>query len=285
VASIHPTAVVDSRAEISSGVSIGPFCVIEPDVTIGPECQLASHVVIKRGTQLGKGNVISEGAVLGGKPQHLQAGDQIGGLRVGCDNVIRENVTIHCALGQNDVTRIGDRNLLMVNSHVAHDCHLEDHVILANNVMLAGHVKVESRAYLAGAAGVHQFCRIGQLAMVGGQAHLSQDVPPFLMVDGISSEAVGLNRIGLKRAGFTTDQVNELKEAYRLIYRSGMPWTELVERLRVEFPDGPGAAYHVFFQDVRRGIIRERRRPPKSMIRLFPNEQDDKQPHPIRNAS
>lgn len=285
VANIHPTAVVEPGAVLAADVRIGPFCVIESGVNIESGCVLASHVVIKRGTQLGKNNQVSEGAVLGGKPQHLRAGEQVGRLRVGDGNTIRENVTIHCGLSGEDVTVVGDHNLLMVNAHIAHDCQIGSHVILANNVMIAGHVTVEDRAYISGAAGVHQFCRVGQLAMVGGQAHLSQDVPPFMLVDGISSKIVGLNRVGLKRGGYSDDDIQQLKSAYRLIYRSGATWPRLLAQLEADFPSGPAAAYAEFFRDVTRGIVQERRGPARSTLRIFAADGEAESQAALRNAS
>ncbi len=148
-------------SEIATDVSIGPFCVIEAGVVIEEGCQLASHVVIKTGTSLGKNNTVSESAILGGRPQHLRAGTRVGKLRIGEGNLIREHVTIHCGLGEEDSTVVGNQNLIMVNAHVAHDCNIGSHTVLTNNVMIAGHVSIGDRAYLSGAAGIHQFCRIG----------------------------------------------------------------------------------------------------------------------------
>jgi UDP-N-acetylglucosamine acyltransferase len=284
VSNIHPTAIVDPRAEIASDVTIGPFCVIEGDVVIESGCRLASRVSVRGSTHLGMNNEVSEGVTLGGKPQHLRAGSQIGGLKIGSGNMIRENATIHCGLAKGDMTTIGDNNLIMVNAHIAHDCHVGSHVILANNVMVAGHVTIENRAYLSGAAGVHQFCRIGQLAMVGGQSHLSQDVPPFVMVDGISHYVVGLNRVGLRRNGFPEKDITALKAAYRLIYRSGLSWVEMLEQLRTQFPTGPAAVYFEFLKDVKRGIVRERRSPVRSIIRIHSDADEDAGDAKIRNA-
>ena len=160
---------------------------------------------------------------------------------IGAGNTIRENVTIHRALVTEHATTIGDNCLLMVCSHVAHDCRLGNNVIVTNNGMLAGHVHVDDRAYISGAAGVHQFCRVGTLAMVGGQAHIVQDVPPYVTIDGLSSLVVGLNKIGLRRAGYDQATIQELMAAYRVIYRSGLRWTELLEQLRTRFPTGPAA--------------------------------------------
>jgi len=266
--SIHPLAVVSPEAEIGPHVHIGPFSIVEPDVTIGPQCILEGHVVVKAGTTLGPDNHVLEGAVLGGFPQHVHMPDSPGRVIIGSGNTIRENVTVHRALEADNLTVIGDHNLLMVNSHVAHDCRLGNHTIITNNAMLAGHVTVEDRAYISGAAGIHQFCRIGTLAMVGGQAHLPKDVPPFVTVDGLSSLVVGLNQIGLRRAGFDREAVRQLKAAYRVIYRSGLAWAEILKRLKSEFPDGPAAEFYRFLSTTSRGIVSERRGPSGATIKL-----------------
>jgi UDP-N-acetylglucosamine acyltransferase len=286
MASIHPTAVVDSQAEIASDVSIGPFCVIEAGVTIEKGCQIASHAVVKTGTSMGENNVVSEGAVLGGRPQHLQAGERVGMLRVGSNNSIRENVTIHSAVKEGDWTIVGDANLIMVNAHIGHDCRIGSNTIIANNAMISGHVVVEDRVYISGAAGIHQFCRIGQLAMVGGQSHIRRDVPPYVMLDGQSSHVVGLNVIGLRRAGFNDEDIVQLKEAYRYIYRSGLSWADILKGLPTEFPDGPAAVYHDFLRRGKRGIMQDRRGPVRSTIRIFPSDDEAaEQKENVRTAS
>ena len=181
--SIHPTAIVSPSAQIGPDVQIGPFCIVEPDAAIGSGCVLESHVVVKQRTTLGADNHLFDGVILGGLPQHVHVPDQPGQVVIGSGNTIRENVTVHRALVSDHTTVVGDHCLLMVGVHVAHDCHLGNHVIMANNSMLAGHVHVDDRAYISGAAGVHQFCRVGTFAMVGGQAHLVQDVPPYVTVE------------------------------------------------------------------------------------------------------
>lgn len=266
--SIHPTAVVSPSASIGPDVRIGPFCVIESGTAIGPGCILESRVAVKEGTTLGANNRVFDGATLGGLPQHVHIPEQPGRVVIGSDNTIREYATVHRALVADHTTTIGDHCLLMVGAHVAHDCRLGNHVILTNNVMLAGHVTVADRAYLSGAAGVHQFCRIGTLAMVGGQAHLSQDVPPYVTVDGMSSLVVGLNKIGLRRAGYCHAAIQELMGAYRVIYRSGLRWVEILEQLRTRFPTGPAALFYEFLSTSARGIISERRAPPGATIKL-----------------
>ncbi len=274
---IHPLALVAPSAKIGDGVQIGPFSVVENDVTIGPECVLESHVVIKSGTTLGEKNHIFEGAVVGGIPQHTNVPERLGRVIVGAGNTIRENVTIHKAMQPGHHTVIGDHCLLMCNAHVAHDCRLGDHVILTNNVMLAGHVTVGSRAFLSGGAGVHQFCRVGTLAMVGGLAHINRDVPPFVTIDGQSSYVVGLNQIGLKRAGHNVQSIARLKEAYRVIYRSGLMWKEILATLQQQFRDGATAEFFPFLASSQRGIIPERRMPPGATIRIHPVEDQEEE--------
>lgn len=269
---IHPTAAVSPHAQLGVDISIGPFCIVEHEVTIGERCVLEGRVTIKSGTQLGADNLIAEGAVIGGIPQHLTIPQKMGGIVIGSGNVIRENATIHRALKAGNVTTVGDNNLLMVNAHVAHDCLVGNNVILANNTMLAGHVIVQDRAFLSGAVGVHQFCRIGRLAMVGGHARCVQDIPPYVTIDGNSGCVVGLNLIGLRRNGYTSPQVAELKRAYRLIYRSGLKWTEVLERLQQEFTEGPAADFHAFLSGGTRGFVHERRVPASATIKLRTEE-------------
>jgi UDP-N-acetylglucosamine acyltransferase len=276
--SIHPQAAVSPYALVGANVKIGPFCVVEPGVIIGDNSILASRVVVKSGTTLGRGNHICEGAVLGGLPQHIHMPESPGRLTIGDGNSIRENVTIHRAMDANKSTTVGSFGLIMVGAHIAHDCNLGDHVIMTNNSLLGGHVHVEDRAYISGAVAVHQFCRIGRLAMVGGLARVRQDVPPFVTVDGGSTMVVGLNRVGLRRAGYTAVQMEQIKSAYKLIYRSGMPWSEMLEVLEQEFTEGPAAEFAVFFRDGQRGFVQERRTPPGATVRLV-RDEDEAQPH------
>jgi UDP-N-acetylglucosamine acyltransferase len=272
---IHPLAVVSPQACIAGDVTIGPFCIIEGDVVIAEGCRLAGRVVVKDGTRLGPNNQVHEGVVLGGFPQHLKVQEQLGRVVIGACNTIRENATIHRAMRADAATTVGNNNLLMVNAHVAHDCRVGNNVVIANNTMLAGHVMVEDRAFLSGAVGVHQFCRIGRLAMVGGHARIVQDVPPYVTVDGNSGHIVGLNLIGLRRNGFSPQDVLRLKQAYRLIYRSGLKWTEVLEHLKAEFASGPSAEFHTFLSGGTRGFVQERRMPPGATIKLRGHMQAD----------
>lgn len=274
----HPASVVSPEARIGSDVVIGPFCVVESDVTIGDGCILESHVVIKDKTILGPRNHIHDAAILGGIPQHLQRPETTGSLIIGADNTIRENVTIHRALHDGEATMVGDGNLIMVGAHIAHDCTIGDRTIFANNVMLAGHITVDDRAYLSGAVAVHQFCRIGSLAMVGGHARVLKDIPPYVTLDGGTSSVVGLNLVGLRRAGLLLDDIRQLKAAYRLVYRSGLKWVDVVERLAAEFPAGPAARFHEFFtSETKRGFAHERRTPPAVTLKLRNEEALDRE--------
>jgi UDP-N-acetylglucosamine acyltransferase len=272
---IHPTAVISPEAQLGRNVTIGPLSVVEPEVTIQDDCVLESHVVLKRGTTLGQGNRVFDGAVLGGYPQHVHMPERPGRIVIGEGNVIRENVTIHRALAEDHATVLGNHNLLMAGAHVAHDCRVGSNVIITNNALLGGHVIVEDRAYVSGAVAVHQFCRIGTLAMVGGQAHVVKDVPPFVTVDGLSSFVVGLNQIGLRRAGYTTDEICLLKEAYRLIYRSSLRWQDILARLAAEFSTGAAAHFHAFCSTTTRGIVSERRLPPGATLKLRRDPEEE----------
>jgi len=267
---VHPTAVISPQAKLGRGVRIGPFSVIEDDATLDDDCVLESHVVIKSGTLLGSGNHIFEGAILGGLPQHLHVPERPGRIVIGSGNTIREHVTIHRPLETHHRTVIGDHCLLMANAHVAHDCTIASNAILTNNVMLGGHVTVGPRAFVSGGVAVHQYCRVGSLAMVGGQAHVCKDVPPFVTIDGQSGYVVGLNQVGLKRAGHGQDDILQLKAAYRLIYRSGLLWEEMLRRLWAEFGDGLAAQFYPFLSSTVRGIVPERRMPPGATLKLHP---------------
>lgn len=273
----HPLAIVNPAARIDRDVEIGPFCVVEADVVIGEGCRLETGAIVKNGVTLGRKNHLFEGAVIGGPPQHLQMPERSGRVVIGSGNTIRENVTIHRAMREEDATLLGDDNLLMVNAHVAHDCRIGDQTIFANNVLLAGHVCVADRVYFSGAVAVHQFCRIGTMAMVGGQAHIVQDVPPFVTVDGVSSCVVGLNRIGLRRAGYQREEIKQLKAAYQVIFRAGLTWNEILARLEQEHNQGAAAGFLEFLADTSRGLVKERRLPPGATIRLHRHTVPDSQ--------
>ncbi len=272
---IHPTAVISPNAQVAADVTIGPFCIIESDVSIGGGCVLEGRVTIKSGSTLGENNRISDGAVIGGLPQHIHIPEHPGKVQIGSHNTFREFVTIHRALKTDAPTVVGDHNLIMVGGHVAHDCQLGNNIIFANNAMLGGHVWVDDRAYISGAVAVHQFCRIGSYAMIGGHARVVQDVPPYVTIDGLSGCVVGLNLIGLRRNGFTAEQIITLKNAYRLIYRTNLKWNEIVQRLQTEYAAEPAARLHRFFSAGTRGFVQERRMPPNATLKLRRQSDED----------
>jgi UDP-N-acetylglucosamine acyltransferase len=208
---------------------------------------------------MGSGNHVFEGAVIGGLPQCTGMTHSRGKTIIGNGNMIRENCTIHRSKEDDGETVLGDNNMLMVNVHVAHDCRIGDNVLVSNNTMFAGHVVVESRAVVSGAVGVHQFCRIGTLAMVGGQARVVKDIPPYMRVDGKTTGIVGLNIVGLTRHGYSHDDIKILKSIYRIIYRSGLPWLEIVATLKRAYTSGPGFDIARFLESADRGITRDRR--------------------------
>jgi UDP-N-acetylglucosamine acyltransferase len=281
---IHPQALVSAQAKLGDNVTVGPFCIIEPDVVIGDRCSLASRVVIKSGTTLGDNNTIHEGTVLGGFPQHTRMPEQLGRVEIGSNNTIRENCTVHRALNAGSVTRVGDNNLLMVGAHVAHDCTVGNQLVLANNALLGGFVAVADKAFVSGAVAVHQFCRVGRMAMIGGCARVIQDVPPYVMIDGQTGMVVGLNLVGLRRNGYSADDIAQLKAAYRLVYRRGLRWSDVLAQLKLEFPSGPAADFLPFFSQGTRGFVQERRMPPNATLKLRRASDDDHEERRISKA-
>ena len=216
---IHPTAVIEKRAGIGTGVSVGPYCCIGPDVTIGDGSRLVSHVVIDGHTTIGANTHIYPFASIGLQPQDMKYQGEASELVIGANNIIREHVTMNPGTkGGGMVTRIENNCLFMVASHVAHDCKIGNHVIMANNATLGGHVEVGDWAILGGLAAVHQYVRIGPHAMVGGMSGVEQDVIPYGSVVGNRAQLAGLNVIGLRRRGFSRSEIAALRKAYRLLF-------------------------------------------------------------------
>ena len=215
---IHPTAIVSPLATLGQNVRIGPFCVVGDHVVLGDDCVLHSHVVLEGHSTFGRGTEFFPFAVIGGKTQDLKYNGEPTYLEVGDHNVFRENCTVHRGTFANLPTRIGSHNLLLCYSHVAHDCQLGNHIILSNSVGLAGHITVEDHVIISGFAAAHQFCRIGKHSIVGGLSKITQDVPPFTIVDGNPASTRGLNIVGLQRRGFSEDEIKSLKSAYKKLF-------------------------------------------------------------------
>ncbi|MEL4897439.1 acyl-ACP--UDP-N-acetylglucosamine O-acyltransferase [Crocosphaera sp. Alani8] len=228
---IHPTAVIHPNAQIDPTVEVGPYAVIGDRVKIGAKTTISPHVVIEGPTEIGKNNRIFPSAVIGLEPQDLKYKGAPSKVKIGDGNTIREFVTVNRATEADEVTEIGNNNLLMAYVHVAHNCVIEDHVIIANAVALAGHVHIESRAVIGGVLGIHQFVRIGRNAMLGGMSRIDRDAPPFMMIEGNPSRVRSLNLLGLKRAGLTTEDVGYLKKAFRLLYRSDLTLKQALDEL------------------------------------------------------
>jgi UDP-N-acetylglucosamine acyltransferase len=268
---IHPTAVIHPNAEVHPTVRVGPYAVIGENVKIGPETNIGAHVVLEGPTEIGARNQIFPGAAIGLDTQDLKYEGGATWLKIGDDNSIREFVTINRATGAGEATIIGNGNLLMAYVHVAHNCIIEDSVVVANGVALAGHVHIESQAVVGGLVGVHQFVHIGRMAMVGGMSKIVRDVPPYMLVDGNPSHVRSLNLIGLKRKGLQSADISYLKRAFRIIYRSGLPVNQALEQLLL-LPDNEHIQHLRSFlrlsqTDGRRGLI-----PGK---RLSQNESDE----------
>lgn len=260
--SVHPQALVHPQTDIAADVEIGPFCVVEAGVTIGAGCRLEPRVSIKQGTVIGDNNLFFEGCVIGGMPQHLAAHAIEGNVEIGAGNTFRENVTVHRSMNADTATFIGDNNFLMVNVHIAHDCRVGNHNVLVNNTMVGGHVSIGDRVNIGGGTGIHQFCRIGSYSMVGGMSVVTQDVPPYVLIDGRTSRVVGLNLVGLRRAGLGADEIKLLKEAYQVIYHRDLLWRDVLKTLEDKASE-TGSKHMLemsrFLSTTGRGIISERR--------------------------
>lgn len=229
---LHPTAVIAGDARFGAHVRIGPYAVIEEDVVLGEGCEIAAHAVIKRHTRMGARNRIAEHAVIGGDPQDFKfKADCVSYTEIGDDNWLREGVTVHRGSRDGSATRLGNGCFLMAYSHVAHDCTVGNHVVMANTAGIAGEVVVHDRAFISAAVTVHQFCRIGRNAMVGLSAKVVQDALPFCITDGNPGRARGLNLVGLKRNGFGKEEITALKDAYRLLY-SRVPLERALAEMR-----------------------------------------------------
>jgi UDP-N-acetylglucosamine acyltransferase len=236
---VHGTAIVHEGAQLGEDVRVGPYSIIGPDVKIGAGTVVGSNVLIDGYTTMGEGNTVFHGAAIGTPPQDLKYRGARTFTRIGDNNVIREFATVNAATNEGDSTIVGSSCLLMAYSHVAHDCVLGDNVILANAVNLAGHVTVDDYAIIGGIVPVHQFVRIGAHSFIGGGSRVAKDVLPFVKVAGSPLKVSGLNTVGLKRRGFDDSQLDRIKAAYRLIYRSGLNVTQAIERMEIEIEPSP----------------------------------------------
>jgi UDP-N-acetylglucosamine acyltransferase len=266
-AQIAPTARVHPEAAIGAGVVVGDFAIVEQDVTIGRGTRLEPYVWVKRWTTLGERNEIGAGTVLASDPldKNFKGGRSY--LRIGHGNIVREHFTISRGTRPESETVIGDENYIMTSGHVAHNCVIGNRTVLASCSLMAGYVEVEDQAFVSGNVAAHQYSKIGRLAMVGGGTRVNKDVPPYFLYAGLYVTPVGLNLIGLKRAGFRPEQVHALKNAYRILYRSGLKLAEALAKIETEIPTEHTLHLVQFIRSSKRGICRETRhhsqRPPE----------------------
>lgn len=254
---VHPTAIVDPNAEIGAGTVIGPYCIIEGGVVLGPECWLQHHVTLCGPTRAGAQNKFYAYCSIGQQTQDLKYVDEPTYLEIGDENSFREFVTVNRSTTAAGRTRIGSRGNFLAYSHIGHDCTVGDAVIFSNNGTLAGHVQIGDHAIMGGLTAVHQFCRIGRFAITGGCSKIVQDVPPFMIADGNPAKVRGVNLVGLERNGFAPESVKQIKEAFRLIYRSKYNTRQAIEAIQGELPVSPEITQILeFIQTSERGIIR-----------------------------
>ena len=253
---IHPTAVIHPKARIGADCELGPYCVIGEHVELGPGCRLHSHVVIDGHTRLGRENEVYPFASIGLKTQDLKWKGGLTRTEIGDHNTIREFVTIHSATGDGEATVLGSHNNLLANTHIAHNVVIGNHVIISM-AGIAGHVIVEDHALVGGMTGVHQFCRIGKMAIAGGCSRIGQDVAPFMLVEGNPAETRTVNKIGLERNGVPAETQTALKQAYKILFREGLATPNALARIEQELPPLPEIQHLVqFVRTSERGITK-----------------------------
>jgi len=251
------TARVHPEAEIGPQCVIGEYCVVEQDVSIGAFCRLEPYVYVKRWTSLGEHNEISAGTVLGTDPLDKNFTGERSYLRLGSGNKIREHYTISRGTQPESLTEIGDNNYIMTSGHIAHNCKVGNNTVIASCALVAGHAEVEDQAFISGGVVIHQYSKIGRLAMIGGNTRVNSDVPPYFMYSDFNVAAKGLNLVGLRRAGFTSDQIAALKTAYRILFRSNLKLDQALQRIEAELHTEHTRHLVNFIRSSQRGICRE----------------------------
>ena len=254
---IHSTAIVHPSANIARGVDIGPYCLVGENVSIGKGTVLQGHVVVNGWTSIGEDCEIYPFATIGAASQDRKYAGERAYTKVGNRSVLREYVSVQRATGEDQVTAVGDDCLLLAYVHIAHNCILGNHVTMSNLAQLAGHVEVADFVTIGGQAGVHQFTRIGRYAMVGGASKITKDVPPFFLIEGNPAEPYGLNSVGLRRAGFSLEERNEIKKFYKILYNPKLNVSQAVEEMKAEASSEPGRELVAFLEaPSQRGILK-----------------------------
>jgi len=254
---IHPSAIVDSKAELGAGTIVGPYCIVGSDVVLGEGCWLQHHVTLSGPMRAGRENKFYAYCSIGQRTQDLKYAGEPTYLEIGNENTFREFCTVNRSTKSDGKTRVGNRGNFLAYSHIGHDCTVGDSVVFSNNGTLAGHVAVGDHAVMGGLTAVHQFCRIGRFAITGGCSKIVQDVPPFLIADGNPAEIRGVNLVGLERAGYAPESVKAIKEAFRLIYRSKLNTRQAIEAVRNQIEPREEVTHLIeFIEKSERGIIR-----------------------------
>jgi UDP-N-acetylglucosamine acyltransferase len=256
-ARIAPTARIHPDARIGAGCSIGEFCVIEQDVEIGPGCLLEPYVYVKRWTTLGEGNRISAGTALGTDPLDKEFRGERSYLRIGNRNIIREHYTISRGTKPESVTVLGDDNYIMTSGHIAHDCRIGNATVICSCALVAGYVGIADQAFISGGVVIHQYSKIGRLAMVAGNVRVNSDLPPFFLYSDFNVAAKGLNLVGLRRSGFSAAQIASIKKSYQILYRSGLKLKDALARIEQEVATPEALELVEFVRASDRGICRE----------------------------
>ena len=258
---IHPSAIISSKAKIESSVIVGPYSIIGDKVSIGANTVIGAHCLIEGNTAIGKGCQVFTGAVIGSQPQDLKFKGEDVFLEIGSNNIIREYCTLNPGTGEGGKTILGDSNLLMAYSHIAHDCRVGSECVLANNSTLAGHVTIEDKAVVGGIVAIHQFVRVGMLSIIGGCSKVVQDIPPFSTCDGHPARVYGLNLIGLRRKGVSRASIKQIDQAFKLIFNSGLSVKHAIERVEKELAKTEEITYLVnFLKSSERGLARSCRK-------------------------
>lgn len=258
MAKIHPTAIVSKKAELDD-VEIGPYAIVDDDVKLGKDTKVMAYAYIASGTRMGRNCEVHMGAILGHIPQHLEFKGAKSYLKIGDRNIFREYSTVHRGLKENSSTTIGDDNFFMGFSHVAHDCWVGNRVVICNGALVAGYAVIEDKAFISGNAAIHQFVKIGTLAMIGGLARIVKDVPPYMLIEG-NSEVCSLNIVGLKRSNIKEEAKAQIKQAYKLLYRSDLNVSQALDAIK-KIGDLTEEVKHIieFIMSSERGICKHRK--------------------------
>jgi len=254
---IHETALVSKKAKIGECVKIGPFAIIDDEVEIGDNCDIGPKTHLLKGTKIGKNNYIGEGTLVGNDPQDLKFKSQKTYVHIGDNNVIREYVTIHKSTAEGKATEIGNNNFIMTMAHIAHDCIIGNNTVIVNYAGLSGHIHVDDYAFISGLTAIHQNVRIGAHSMIGGGIKITMDVAPFMMAADTPARIIGINKVGLKRRGFTKEKIDIIEMLYKILFKTGLQLKEAISKIEYELPKIEEVKYFVdFIKNSKRGILR-----------------------------